>query len=361
MFRVLQVVGSLGYAGVEAVVMNYYRNIDRTKVQFDFISCSPEKERYDDEITELGGAVYRLPHWSKTPLSYMYGLGKIIKDNHYQIVHIHSNSASMVIHAFVARFCGIKTIIGHSHNTGCNILWQHYLLKPFVNKLVTDRFACSPEAGKWIFGRAETTVINNAIDLERFQFRQDVREKYRSDFGINAITIGFIGRLHEQKNVLRLLDIFKAVKQREPTASLLIVGEGVLEEEMKGKISTEKITNIYMLGYRDDIAELMMSMDVFLLPSLYEGLPVVLAEAQAAGLPCVVSADFPTVDLTGRVYPVSLKSKDEVWARKIFDAAEDGFVRENAMRLCSGGGYDIRRGSAKLCGFYLRKWKAENL
>lgn len=134
MIRVLQVVGSLGNAGVEAVVMNYYRNIDTEQVQFDFISCHSEKQKYNDEIEQRGGKIYYLPSRSRHPFQYMQALKKVIRDNHYEIVHIHQNSASMAMDAYVAKRCKCKKIIGHSHNTNCGIVWQHYLLKPFVNR-----------------------------------------------------------------------------------------------------------------------------------------------------------------------------------------------------------------------------------
>ena len=138
MIRVLQVVGSLGYAGVEAVVMNYYRHIDTNQVQFDFISCSQSKQRYDDEIINRGGVIHRCPSRSRNPFSYMRALKKIISENKYEIVHIHQNSASMTMDARVAKSCGVKTIIGHSHNTRCNVLWQHYTcLDDVANKVYT--------------------------------------------------------------------------------------------------------------------------------------------------------------------------------------------------------------------------------
>lgn len=217
MIRVLQVVGSLGYAGVEAVVMNYYRHMDKNKIQFDFISCSPTKQRYDDEILELGGKIYRLPSRNKNPIAYMSSLRKIIIKYHYEIIHIHQNSASMAMDAMVATICGVKKVVGHSHNTSCNILWQHYLLKPIVNMFVTHRFACSEEAGKWGFGKKDCNIIYNAVDVEAFQFDKNIRRAYKKELDINdELVLGFVGRLQDsQKNCFRLIDIFAAVEKEE--------------------------------------------------------------------------------------------------------------------------------------------------
>lgn len=220
MTRVLQVIGSLGYAGVETVVMNYYRNIDRTKVQFDFITCSQKPERYDDEILGMGGRIFRLPSRSRNPFSYMRALRKVIADNKYRIVHIHQNSASMAMDALVARICKVPVVVGHSHNTKCNVVWQHYLFRPLINPLLTHRFACSKEAGEWVFGdKTDVRIVNNAVDVNRYSFKEEARNALRMDLSLqNTYTIGFLGRLHEQKNLFRLLAIYEKVHDRNNRA-----------------------------------------------------------------------------------------------------------------------------------------------
>lgn len=226
MVRVLQVIGSLGYAGVEAVVMNYYRNVDHKKVQFDFITCSQNPERYDEEIKQLGGRIYRMPSRSGKPLAYMVALRKLIRKNGYRIVHIHQNSASMAMDAMVARACGVPTIIGHSHNTRCNVVWQHRIFRPIVNRVLTHRLACSEEAGRWVFGkRRDVRIVNNAIDTDLYQFDSETRRRVRSKFELqDKFIVGFVGRLHEQKNPFRMLEVFKDFLGVCPNGTLLIVG-----------------------------------------------------------------------------------------------------------------------------------------
>lgn len=350
MIRVLQVIGSLGYAGVEAVVMNYYRNIDSEKVQFDFITCSKNKERYDDEILNRGGKIFRLPSRSREPLSYMRELKKLIKQNNYKIVHIHQNSASMAMDAFIAKQCGVPVIIGHSHNTRCNVLWQHYLFKPFLNHLLTHRFACSDAAGVWIFGkRKDVRIIHNAVDLEKFYFSERTRGDYRKDLGIeDKYVIGFVGRLHEQKNLGRLLEIFGEIEDKDTV--LMLIGEGPDKAKL---IDQAKNLNhkVLFLGRRDDVGKLMSAMDVFVMTSIYEGLPVVIVEAQAAGLHSVISDRVPSPNLIGLLDVVNLEESDEVWIKKIMTRSthDRKLVKEQIQKA----GYDIQLEAKKLERFYL--------
>lgn len=228
MVRVLQIIGSLGYAGVEAVVMNYYRHVDRNLVQFDFITCSQKPERYDEEIDQLGGRIFRMPSRSGSPIAYVSALRKLIKKHTYQIVHIHQNSASMAMDAMVAKACGVPVVIGHSHNTRCNVMWQHRLFKPVVNRFLTHRFACSEAAGVWIFGhRTDVQVVHNAIDTQVYSFQEEKRQAIRKQMKLeDKFVVGFVGRLHMQKNPYRLLSIFASVSKAKENCCLMLIGGG---------------------------------------------------------------------------------------------------------------------------------------
>ena len=289
MKRVLHIIGSLAYAGVEAVVMNYYRHLNREQIQFDFITFSKKPERYDEEIQQLGGRIFRLPSRARRPLGYMRALYRVIRDNNYQIVHTHQSSASMVMDGVVARLCGVPVVIGHSHNTRCNVLWQHYLFRPFVNVFFKHRLACSVEAGKWVFGEREVTILNNAIDAGRFRFNEEVRNSIRKELGFtDELLVGFVGRLHPQKNPYRMLEIFAEVRKKQDNAHLLIVGDGGEREGMLQTCKELKILpSVHFLGQVTNVHELMMAMDVLLFPSVFEGLGLVVIEAQATDLPCL--------------------------------------------------------------------------
>lgn len=341
MQRVLQVIGSLGYAGVEAVVMNYYRHIQKEQLQFDFITCSPTPERYDDEIEQLGGRIFRLPSRSRRPLEYMKSLCGVIRENNYQIVHIHQNSASMVMDGIVARLCCVPVVIGHSHNTRCNVLWQHYLFRPFVNLLFKHRWACTVEAGKWVFGDREVKILRNGIDTQRFRFNEKIRTNIRKQLGLtDELLIGFVGRLHAQKNPYRLLEIFAEVLKKQNNAHLLIVGDG---EEREGMLQTCRELNIlpyvHFVGQVTNVHEMMMAMDVFLFPSVFEGLGLVAIEAQATDLPCVVSENVPAPDLTGKLSVCQLGDDNETWVKTILNHASGN--RCDTGHSIRKGGYDI--------------------
>ncbi|MGM9709306.1 MAG: glycosyltransferase family 1 protein [Prevotella sp.] len=358
MIKILQVVGSLGWAGLEAVVMNYYRNIDRSKVQFDFITCSDKPQRYDDEILLRGGVIYRLPLRSKYPFAYMKVLRRVIKENRYKIVHIHQNSASMTMEGFVAKMCGVPVVIGHSHNTKCNVLWQHYLFKPLVNFVLTNRFACSKEAGEWVFGnKKKVKVVNNAIDTKKYHFDKELRDRKRRELGLQGkFVVGFVGRLHEQKNPFRLIKIFNSMLKVNPNSQLLLIGDGNLELSLKTKCIDLGISNnVSFLGIRSDVNELMMAMDVFLFPSLYEGLGLVVIEAQATGLLCVVSENVPAPNMTGLVRIVKLADENKKWVENLL--TPHNLKREDATDMIIKGHYDILHEARELQLFYYQNYQ----
>lgn len=284
----------------------------------------------------------------------MKALRKVIKENPYDVVHIHKNSASMAMDEIVAKSCGVKTVIGHSHNTSCNVLWQHYLFKPFVNHFCDYRFACSVEADKWVFGnRDDVQVINNAIDAAAYEFNEEVRGRYRADFGLeDKFVIGFVGRLHEQKNVLRCIDIIQAVVKRNDNAVIVLVGNGPQKEIVKEKVVKQKLEgSILMLGQRNDVPAIMMMFDAFLMPSVYEGLGLVAIEAQASGLWCVVSDRVPAPNMTGRITYLPLDSSNDVWVSKLLEISV--YNRSSAREKIAENGYDIETEAEKLQDFYL--------
>ena len=341
MQRVLQVIGSLGYAGVEAVVMNYYRHINREQIQFDFITCSSKPERYDEEIKQLGGRIFRLSSRSRHPLEYMKALYDVIRTYHYQIVHIHQNSASMVMDGFVARLCGVPVVIGHSHNTRCNVMWQHYLFRPFTNMVFKHRWACTKEAGKWVFGYSNVKILHNGIDTQRFRYNEEIRTNIRKELGLtDEMLIGFVGRLHAQKNPYRLLEIFAELRKKQGYAHLLIVGDGEERPRMIQVCQELKIMPaVHFVGQVTNVHEMMMAMDVFLFPSVFEGLGLVAIEAQATDLPCVVSEQVPAPNLTGKLCVCRLDDENAVWVKAILNCVSD--KRCDTSLQIQKGGYDI--------------------
>ena len=296
---VAQIMGKWVGGGVESVIMNYYRHLDHSKVQFDFI-CDEDSTRIPyDEIKKLGGRVFLVPKYQNLP-KYLKALEKLFKENQYRIVHSNINTLS-VFPLYAAKKAGVPIRISHSHSTSNPKEWKRNLIKnilrPFSKRYATDYFACSELAGRYLFGnkafdQGEVKIIHNAIDVEKFKFDEVARKKLRKEFEIkdSTIVIGHVGRFVQQKNHTFLVDVFKEFHGKNPDSKLLLVGSGPLEDEIKKKVDRLGLKDsVLFLGQRDDINKLYSVMDIFCLPSLYEGLPVVGVEAQAAGLPTIFS------------------------------------------------------------------------
>ena len=300
--RIAQIIGKWVGGGVEAVVMNYYRHINHSKIQFDFICYDDSTNIPYDEIESLGGRVILIPPYQKV-FKYQKELQKVLKERKYKIVHSHINTLS-VFPLYAAKKVGIPIRIAHSHSTTNKAEWKKNLMKqvlrPLSRKYATDYFCCSELAGRWLFGNTayengDVYLLNNAIDLDRFAYNVKVRKEKRAELGLsdNNIVIGHIGRFVAQKNHTFLIDIFNEIHKQNENVILLLAGQGPLQDDIKEKVKMLGLTDcVKFLGQRSDANELYQAFDMFLLPSLYEGLPVVGVEAQAAGLLCVLSDDM---------------------------------------------------------------------
>ena len=300
--RVAHIIGKWLGGGVEAVVMNYYRHIDRTKIQFDFLCDEDSTNIPYEEIEQLGGRVILIPPYQKV-FKYQKELIRIFKENNYKIVHSHINTLS-VFPLRAAKKAGVKVRIAHSHSTTNKKEWKKNLLKqvlrPFSKVYATDYMCCSELAGRWLFGdkaydSKKVYLLNNAIDLDKFKYNESLRKKKRKELGISddTLVIGHIGRFKAQKNHTFLIDIFNELHKKNPNSLLLLVGQGPLKEEIENKVKELQLNDsVRFLGQRNDVNELYQAFDVFCLPSLYEGLPVVGVEAQASGLLCIFSDDM---------------------------------------------------------------------
>ncbi len=300
--RIAQIVGKWIGGGVEAVVMNYYRHLDHSKIQFDFICDDDSTNIPYDEIEKLGGKVILIPPYQKV-FKYQRELRRVLRDGKYKIVHSHINTLS-VFPLYAAKKVGVPVRIAHSHSTTNKKEWKKNLLKqvlrPFSKKYATNYMCCSELAGRWLFGdkaydEGKVYLLNNAIDLDKFKYDKKIKDKKRKELGIkeDTIVIGHIGRFVAQKNHTFLIDIFNQFHKKEKNSILLLAGQGPLQEEIKNKVRELGLDDsVRFLGQRNDANELYQVFDVFLLPSLYEGLPVVGVEAQASGLLCFLSDDM---------------------------------------------------------------------
>lgn len=356
--RIAQIIGKWVGGGVESVVMNYYRHINRKKVQFDFICDNDSTNIPYEEIESLGGKVILIPPYQDF-FKYSKELKKVLKQNNYTIVHSHINTLS-VLPLRVAKKVGIPRRIAHSHSTTNKKEWKKNLLKqllrPFSKVYATDYMCCSELAGRWLFGnklydQGKVYLLNNAIDLDKFEYNEKVRIAKRAELGINnkTLVVGHIGRFVAQKNHTFLIDIFNELHKKQPNSTLILTGQGPLINEIKNKVHSLKLSeSVLFLGQRDDVAELYQTFDVFCLPSLYEGLPVVGVEAQAAGVLCIFSDSMTReAKILNSTQFISLNETPQEWSNIIIDIFLN-FKRENITNEISMNGFNIEIEAIKL-------------
>lgn len=360
--RVAHVIGKWLGGGVESVVMNYYRYIDKSKIQFDFICDEDSTNIPYEEIENLGGKVILIPPYQKV-LKYHKELKRVLKEGKYKIVHSHINTLS-VFSLFAAKCAGVPVRIAHSHSTTNkkekkkNLIKQ--VLRPFSKLFATDYMCCSELAGRWLFGNKEydngnVYLLNNAIDLDKFKYDEEKRKEKRKELNIedSTLVIGHVGRFVEQKNHRFLIDIFNEVHKQKEDSILLLAGQGPLMEEMQEKVKALGIENsVKFLGQRNDINELYQAFDVFCLPSLYEGLPVVGVEAQATGLLCILSDDMTkeTKVLDSTIF-IGLNNTAEEWATNILNGFKQ-FKRNDTKKEISSNNFNIQSEAIKIISKY---------
>ena len=342
--------------------MNYYRNMDRSKIQCDFICDEDSTNIPYEEIEDLGGKVIICPPYQKV-FAYQKFLIKLFKEKKYDIVH--SNIKS-VFPLRAAKKSGVPIRIAHSHSTSNPKEWKKTLIKnmlrPFSKKYANVYFACSELAGRWLFGNktfdeGKVTIINNAIDVEKFIYNEDIRKKVRnelkekckSEINDDTLVVGHIGRFVKQKNHDFLIDIFNEMHKENENSVLLLIGQGTLQNEIKEKVDKLGLANsVKFIGQVTNANDYYNAMDVFVLPSLYEGLGMVLIEAQYAGLNCYCSEAIPKeAYLSNLLTQITLSESSSKWAEKIIDG-QNKFTRKNMTEELKDSGYDIKKEAKKL-------------
>lgn len=366
--RVLHVTTVLAAAGIESFIMNMYRNMDRTQVQFDFMVMRDEKEFYDDEIASMGGKKHTISIPTGNTLLRILkesrALYRFLKANRYQIVHIHYTTPLRAPYLWAAKKAGVSVRIYHSHSAEVSgkskgKLWIYDYFRKKITDWSTHRFACSEAAAKWmysskVFEHRDYRVICNGIDVERFRFDRRARDEVRAELGLgDAYVIVHTGRFLEQKNHRFIIEVFRTLKQRCPKAKLLLLGKGELLEEMKALVESCSLReDVHFLGVRSDVERILSASDCYLMPSLYEGLPVAAVEAECAGLPCVFSENITKeVALTKKTAFLSLKQPVSEWCDQLL--AYRDVIREDCSGEVAAKGYSIQNGAKALQAFYL--------
>ena len=359
-YRVLQVVTIMNRGGIETMIMNHYRAIDRTKIQFDFLVHRQDRGDYDDEIDQLGGRIYRaFPIRPWKYIQYFKWLKDFFHQHHNYIAvhsHIHENSGFVFKYA---NLYNIKNLLCTSHIAIKFIVFKiifRLYAKYYLNKYCSKRLACGDMAGKYLYGNKSFTVIKNAINTSDFVFNKNIRNQIRAELGItNNFVIGNVARFSPQKNHKFILNLFKEFLSIDNNAILVLVGGGENEKDIKELAVQYGISgNIKFLGLRKDINRLLQSFDIFLFPSLYEGLPVSIIEAQAAGLPCILS---DTIDsetaITSNVEFHSLNAPISEWTNAILD--KKTFRRVDTTSEIVDAGYDVIQNAKLLYRLYTQK------
>lgn len=367
--RIAQVMGKMNSGGVESVVMNYYKNIDKNKLQFDFIVDEDSTYIPFDEIKNMGGNVILVPPYQNIFL-YINTLKKVFKYNEYKIVHSHLNTLS-VFPLYAAKVAKVPVRIAHSHSTSNKKEWKKDLLKntlkPFSKLYATHYFCCSELAGRWLFGdklydRNQVRLINNAIDIEKFMYNKEERNKIRNELKLDdKLVVTHVGRFVEQKNHRVLIDIFNELHKVNSQSILLLAGEGPLLENIKEKVKQlNLLDSVRFLGVRNDISEIMQGTDIFLLPSLYEGLPVVGVEAQASGALCILSNNMTKeTKITEITKFIDISDSHKALAEFILDKYKN-FKRIDTKQEIINANFEIKTEAKKLQNEYIELYRQVN-
>lgn len=365
--RVLNVLGRLNHGGMENMVMNLYRNVNREKVQFDFVIHTDKHCDFTDEVLALGGRIFSAPRYNiKNHFLYKKWWKKFLKEHsEYKIIHGHMFTIAS-IYLKIANANGLTTI-SHCHSSyakrGGKGIIKNILQFPL--RYIADwLFSCSEMGGRWLYGknvkkRKNYILLKNAIETDRYVYCDDIAQKVRRAFAAeDKFIVGHVGRLTEAKNHMYLLKVFEEILKEKPDAMLMLVGTGPMENKIREKVKELGLTeNVIFTGVRNDVNELMQAMDCFVFPSLYEGLPVTVVEAQTAGLPCFVSdAVTDEVSLTDLVTMLSIEKSPKEWADLILEKTAS-FKRTNTRQLIIDAGYDIETTAVWLQEFYLKESK----
>lgn len=358
MIRILQCVNDMHRAGLETMLMNYYRNIDREKIQFDFLTHRPQRSDYDDEIESLGGKIYYAPRlYPQNYPKYFKWMKQFFSEHpEYKIIHSHIDAMSY-LPLKAAKKANIPVRIAHSHNTSIDKDFK-YLLKQYfrsrITTVATDYCTCGQEAGKFLFGNKDFTFIPNAIEVDKFLYDKDLRNKKRAELGIkDEFVVGHVGRLSYQKNHKLLIEIFDSLLKLERNALLVLVGVGEKEEEIKKQIHELGLdSKVKFLGNRSDVNELYQAMDVFVMPSFFEGVPVVGIEAQFSDLPCIFSDRVPKeVKFNSKTQFVKLEAALDEWVKSI--EKTKNIERNSKAKDLQNSQYDIKVAHSILENYYL--------
>ena len=347
-----------GYNGIAAVILNEYKAFDKEKMQIDLLLINEPSDEIKEMLKKNNSRLYVVKR-NSNPIKYMKEIKKIMKENKYDLVHIHGNSATMAVELLAAKKAGVKVRIPHSHNTTSDHMKVHRFLKPIFDKTYTHGFACGLNAGKWLYGDNEFVVINNGIDTMRFSYNEEYRDEIRKKHNIeDKFVVGHVGVFNYQKNHIRLIEIFEKLHKINEKSVLVLIGVGDTKNDVESLIKQKGLEDdVIMVGTTNDVHKYMNAFDVLALASRFEGFPGVLIEAQCTGLHCVASNNVPIeTDITGLVEYADCDDSIDDFVEKLNLVAINNvdrklFAKESAKTI-SLKGYSIWDNGARIQSLY---------
>ncbi len=366
MIRVLQIVAGMNSGGIENLIMNIYRNIDKTKVQFDFLYHTNQECYFDKEIEALGGNIYKFPMSEEVDfIKYCKFLKKFFSENDYKIVHSHYSMLG-VFYNYYAKKYGSKILIGHAHTnsvigSGLNKI-ADMILTPLYKYNLDYRFACSQQAGEYMFNKKPFEIYANGIDIKKFSYSEENRKKIREKFNLkeNDFVIGSVGQFREEKNQIWLIRLVAQLLNHNPNIYLILVGDGIQRKNIEDEINKYEVQkNVILAGFQAKPEEYYNAMDLFVLPSVFEGMPVCVIEAQANGLEAIVSTGVTkAVNLTNNIEFFPLSDMDS-WEKFILARLKSNKSRQNTIQEIIKAGYGSETIAKKIQKFYINTLKGK--
>lgn len=346
-----------GPNGITRCAMNYIRHFTRTRADLACGFSLPEGVAADFSLR--GARAVSLPPRLRRPIAYVRALCELMRAERYDLVQVHGNSCTMALELYAAKRAGVAARLPHAHNTRCSAKLLHILLRPFFERWRTGAFACGTAAGEWLYRGKPFTVVKNAVDTAAFAFDEAARIRARGALGLDGcFVMGHVGSFNAQKNHAFLLEIFQELHRLDGNAALLMVGDGETRPQMERRIEALGLGGVVrIVKSTDEVAPLYAAMDAFALPSLFEGLPFTLIEAQAGGLPCYAAETVTReADMSGLVRFIEAGKSAADWAAIIYAAgkndrpAASAAARESIARA----GYSIADEAAALEALYAR-------
>lgn len=344
------------YSGIASVVMNYVRFMDMNDMQIDILSRNEPEAELIDELRKKNIHYYKIPYRNSNPLRYMLELQHIAKN--YDVMHVNANSATASVELLAGRLAGVKTRIAHNHNSTCEHQVIHRLLLPLFKSLYTQAVACSKKAGDWIFGANNYVILNNGMDIERYQFSEKSRHKIRGLYNIseNMVVIGHVSKMYKSKNYQFLVALFEQYYANHPDSILFLVGDGEIKKEIEEDVTNRGLNEcVIFAGMQKNTQEYLSAMDVFVFPSLWEGLPLAMIEAQASGIYCLASDCIDSeVNVSGEVYMLPINQGVQPWINQLEqrDSYDRNKVSKKRIKKMQEANYDIKANAKELKTLY---------